>query len=783
VAKTKQEITDATAALRAIDPVSLGPDDWRNVSIAAKAAGVPEEIWDEWNRRDPELYDKRKNTQRWESFSEHRDGEQKEITKSTLFWYANSYPILENLPDVDAGKIPTLEEIRALHRAPADQIREYLKIHEPGDLVTIALKGTPKKKDPNKYDPFLTGELYRVGDLAEDPTPILNRANPKIGAWVTINTIDPEKWKAGHDYKAYRTFRYVLIECDEMEPDKQLETAARLNLPVAAIVWSGGRSYHLICRVDAGDLKEYGERARFLIGTCRANGLPADTNNSNVGRLSRLPGVMRNGDEQTFIAVASNPESYHEWLRFIAAKRSDKALKSKHAATTNTTATTTQAAKPGTISSKLEALKEADSPLFGAIGWDEMQKDIAIRRPDLLPWKHEGPFYGPTDEPYAKRYVQDVTGGCSGDTLNDVLMIIAMDNSFNPFIEKLEQVTWDGKDHSGYLFEYYLGAEPCDYVRAVSRLFVREIVCRVLKPGIQADYTPVLKSTQEGIGKTTFCRQMALGDPRYYVSLTSIREPKQTSENMRGKIICDLEEAQALRQRGVTPDMANSWLTNTTDTYRAAYARKAADWPRTACTIITCNSTDWLDQVGQARRFMVVECGIHSDHLPLMNRRPDTLDSMQRFILQAYAQELKGVSDYRSAHDGRYPPLILPPQFADDARKALETVQISDAVTDTVMGCLEDKEAEADRQLKAIRVSAMSLMVDGLGMEEDEAFQNRTMQRKITQILDRKAIGWKQIGRQRIQIGKNSRTQICWEYRGLKPGNGPAGTATTTNND
>lgn len=818
-------------AFRFLNPASLTYDEWIHASIAAKEIGVSYEAWDAWCRTDAERYDEAENRHKWDGFSvgggingdmlfrlaynhgwngtDWKPGKPVRTkaattpttTQTTKAAKGAKKPPKLDLPVVGTQTFRTLEDARRLERDPAEQFREFLRINDPGERITLSLKGTPKKKDPEKYNPLVTGELYRVGDLIEDPSRILKAADPKIGAWVAFNTIDPEKWKTSHKADAYCTFRFTLIECDDMEPAKQLEMAARLDLPVVAIVWSGKRSYHFICRVDAGHLDEYNKRVRYMQDVCRANGLPVDTSTKNVNRFCRLPGVMRNGQEQTLVQVIDSPKSYADWLEFVEAHKAQPADTNKETATNKTTtedggkaAGSDQHAededsekqkKGHTISNKLQALKRAKSPLFEALGWDVMQNDIAIRRPDLLPWKPDGPFFGTNDEPYAMRYVQDTTGGCGKDNLKYVLKIIARDNQFNPFIDRLEQVEWDGRDYASVLLDQWLGAEPSGYVRAVSRLYVMEVVCRAIRPGIQADYTPVLKSAEEGIGKTTFCKQLAT-ESRYYVSLDSIRDAKKAGENMRGKLICDLEEAAALRDRYVTADNANSWLTNTTDTYRAAYAQRSEDWPRTACTIITCNSTDWLDTIGQARRFLPVECGVCPEHLPLMHRNDGTLDGMHKFVMQAYAQAYSEVKSYQSAHDGHLPPLMLPPEFADDARKAREHMQTADVVTDTVTGYLSDLAKAAAAKRKTPRVSALLVMTEGLGMEEGEAVRDRRTQKKVAQILDRKAAGWKQVGKQRIQIGGSIKQQTCWEYRGLKPGNGPdspTGTATTTTND
>lgn len=50
-------------------------------------------------------------------------------------------------------------------------------------------------------------------------------------------------------------FRYALVESDEMNLEEQHAMIRELELPVAALVSSGGKSLHAIVRIEAGSFE------------------------------------------------------------------------------------------------------------------------------------------------------------------------------------------------------------------------------------------------------------------------------------------------------------------------------------------------------------------------------------------------------------------------------------------------------------------------------------------------------------------------------------------------
>ena len=54
-----------------------------------------------------------------------------------------------------------------------------------------------------------------------------------------------------------------------------------LELPIAALVYSGGKSIHAIVKINAKDKNEYRDRVEYLYKICNKNGLEVDSQNKN----------------------------------------------------------------------------------------------------------------------------------------------------------------------------------------------------------------------------------------------------------------------------------------------------------------------------------------------------------------------------------------------------------------------------------------------------------------------------------------------------------------------
>lgn len=107
------------------------------------------------------------------------------------------------------------------------------------------------------------------------------------GGWIRMNPTDAD----GIADKNIVSFRFVLLEFDNIPIDLQLSLFSRLAVPIAVILTSGGKSCHAWVKVDCSDVDDYRNTSVKVLQILGRFGL--DAKNKNPSRLSRLPGVTR----------------------------------------------------------------------------------------------------------------------------------------------------------------------------------------------------------------------------------------------------------------------------------------------------------------------------------------------------------------------------------------------------------------------------------------------------------------------------------------------------------
>ncbi|MEK7678423.1 MAG: hypothetical protein AAB676_21550 [Verrucomicrobiota bacterium] len=109
----------------------------------------------------------------------------------------------------------------------------------------------------------------------------------KGGAWLRMNPVDGR----GVADANVRACRFALLESDKLSLELQFSLFAKLPLPIAAVLSSGGRSVHAWVKADARDAEDYRETVARMLEILVRFGV--DGKNKNPSRLSRLPGARR----------------------------------------------------------------------------------------------------------------------------------------------------------------------------------------------------------------------------------------------------------------------------------------------------------------------------------------------------------------------------------------------------------------------------------------------------------------------------------------------------------
>ncbi|WAW15436.1 AAA family ATPase [Peptostreptococcus equinus] len=327
---------DLLNLLEYIDPSILTYQEWVNVGMGLKQEGYTASDWDRWSTRDTKRYRNGECFTKWMSFQ----GSNSPVTGGTIYQMA-----------VDGGYVPLRKDGHALdwddeikddlvvvdqawlegqdieepnNWEPAKELIKYLEIlfdsTENVGYVTATWEKDGKYLPTKGHWDRTSGQLIQeLNQCNGDIGAVLGDYKEQAGAWIRFNPLDGIGCKNDNVVD----FRYALVESDSMELDKQNAIIRELELPVACLVHSGKKSIHAIVRVDASNYDEYRKRVDYLYTVCKKNGLEIDQQNKNPSRLSRMPGIMRNGKKQFLIDTNIGKSNWNEWFEWIEGVNDD----------------------------------------------------------------------------------------------------------------------------------------------------------------------------------------------------------------------------------------------------------------------------------------------------------------------------------------------------------------------------------------------------------------------------------------------------------------------------
>ena len=320
-----------------IDPASLDYQEWVNIGMALKHEGLSCDVWDEWSRSDTARYHPGDCAKKWATFN----GSGTPVTGGTIYQLAveggyspnrSSDEALDWDSEISRDPLIILEGVEIekfelpSHWDPKAQISLYLKTLFSSDeyvgYVTESWenddgRSLPKKGSYSRTAGELLSELSKLQD--DDIGAVFGDYNEKAGAWIRFNPLDGKGVKNDN----VTDYRYALVESDSTDLNTQYTIIKELELPAAALVYSGGKSIHAIVKVEAADAEEYRKRVSYLYSVCKKNGLDVDKQNKNPSRLSRMPGVIRNGKKQYLLDTNIGKESWAEWQEWIESINDD----------------------------------------------------------------------------------------------------------------------------------------------------------------------------------------------------------------------------------------------------------------------------------------------------------------------------------------------------------------------------------------------------------------------------------------------------------------------------
>lgn len=330
--------TDLLEILNNIDPSLLDYQEWCCVGMALKYEGYTASDWDLWSQRDSKRYHKNECYRKWDSFTGSG------VTGGTIVQYAKNQgwvpPMInqESGHELDWDDVIEKDEQVIIDRnwIEGREIREPRNWNPVAELITYLetlfdstenvgyvtktwLKDEKHLPTQGCWDRTAGKLIQQLNKCDGDIGAVLGDYNKEAGAWIRFNPLDGK----GCKNQNVTDFKYALVESDSMPIAEQNAVLRELELPIACLVYSGGKSLHAIVKIEAADMREYRKRVDYLYNICKKNGLDVDTQNRNPSRLSRMPGVTRNGKKQFLVDTNIGKDSWDEWHEWIESVNDD----------------------------------------------------------------------------------------------------------------------------------------------------------------------------------------------------------------------------------------------------------------------------------------------------------------------------------------------------------------------------------------------------------------------------------------------------------------------------
>lgn len=189
------------------------------------------------------------------------------------------------------------------------------------------------------------------------------------------------------------------------------------------------------------------------------------------------------------------------------------------------------------------------------------------------------------------------------ENMHDAVVQLCLQSPFDPVLDYLDGLSWDGKRRLDSWLIDYLGAEKTELNRVIGRLALVAAVRRARQPGCKFDQIIVLEG-KEGRDKSTAIETMA-GEENFSDQGILGLDEKRHAELLKGKWLYEIADLTGLRRSEV--EAVKAFASRKTDRARPAYGRYVVDQHRRCVIFATTNDDAYLKSQTGNRRFWPVK--------------------------------------------------------------------------------------------------------------------------------------------------------------------------------
>ena len=554
---TEYDLFRANIMLDAINPVSLSDNDWLVVMSVCKNIGVPYEVVDAFNHRDPKRYNEAENKTRWDSVSNGDIGMGALYNIAAMFGYNE-------------------KETR----------REWYKLHP--ELKTSGLK--------NMADD-IKAELDNAIAFLDN----LSTENFTADDAYDSNNIRFVALAQTYDFVALAEKFFVTIkEAKRLAKNLIAESKNGLTAPITkdeadnlnGLLDVSVKRVRKIVDSTAQELKQqknaFIQRQKKIELQKRAKDATLEQERQNDKTLEEIGAALRLYNEAATLGREKK-------LQKLILDACDKVIDDDTG--------TIKYVRP--TASNADLIFLFDPILSRLIGYDEFQQvDIFLKQ---APWHKEnciGKEWTDKDDIEVRAYLRRTYTEFSDQSLiSDWLTVYSNSNSFHAIKDYLKKLpAWDGTPRAETLFIKFLRVEDTPYAREVTMNWLTAAVARIFYPGCRYQTALVLHGAQ-GIGKSYVIERIG---GKWYSAIIDNVDDSHAIDAIKTIWIGEFKEMAAMRKAEL--NAIKSFIERSEDNRRAPYARRSAKVLRHCVFVITVNDDQFLSDMTGNRRYMILHC-------------------------------------------------------------------------------------------------------------------------------------------------------------------------------
>jgi hypothetical protein len=251
--------------------------------------------------------------------------------------------------------------------------------------------------------------------------------------------------------------------------------------------------------------------------------------------------------------------------------------------------------------------------------------------------------------------------------VRDAAETLCVQNPFDPVLDYLDCLRWDGVRRIDTWMADYLGAPRDEWSAAVGRLMLVAAVRRARQPGAKWDHVVVWEGPQ-GTGKSHVLETLA-GEENFSDMRILGRSEERQHEAVRGVWIYEIAELAGMKRAEV--EHIKAFVTRKKESTRTAYAHYKTHDRRRCIFVATTNELHYLKDDTGNRRFLPIRTGVIN------------WDAVARDRDQLWAEAVEA--------ERGYGPLVLPYDVRSRASAEQESRLVLDDWRDVIERWIGDK--------------------------------------------------------------------------------------------